>query len=230
MATQQRQFVKYTFFKVDPAWRGLPLEEREDGKRELAGLIEDAAERMLVRTYSTVGFRGDCDLLVWSASEDPDHLTALATAISRSGLGPYLRVAHSFFSMTKPSQYLGDHRHEGQEGTRTVLTPGDAKFLFVYPFWKTHEWYQLPFDERMRLMKEHFQIGHKHPTVRLNTTYSFGVDDQEFVLAFETDEPGDFLALVEELRGAEQRPYTLRDTPIFTCRRMSPADALDAVA
>ena len=77
-------------------------------------------------------------------------------------MGPYLRIAHSYFAMTKPSQYLGDHRHEGQEGTRTKLTPGDSKFLFVYPFWKTHEWYQLPFDERMRLMKEHFQIGHKY--------------------------------------------------------------------
>jgi chlorite dismutase len=224
-----RQYVRFAFYAAEPSFRLLEPEAREQAKKDLAATLESHAERMLVRTYSTVGFRGDCDLLVWSAADDADDLTALAAAINRGGMGPYLRTAHSYFAMTKPSQYLGDHRHEGQEGTRTVLTPGDSKFLFVYPFWKTHEWYQLPFEERMRMMKEHFAIGHKHPSVRLNTTYSFGVDDQEFVLAFETDEPGDFLALVEELRGAEQRPYTLRDTPIFTCRKMTPAEALDAI-
>lgn len=224
-----RQFVRFAFYAVDRSFRSLEPEVRAGAKKDLAETLDAHAERMLVRTYSTVGFRGDCDLLVWAASEDADDLTALAAAINRSGMGPYLDVAHSFFSMTKPSQYVGSHRHEGQEGTRTRLTPGDARFLFVYPFWKTHEWYQLPFEERMRLMKEHFEIGHRYPNVRLNTTYAFGLDDPEFVLAFEADEPGDFLALVEELRGAEQRPYTLRDTPIFTCRRMPAAEALEQV-
>lgn len=225
----ERQFVRFAFYSVDPAFRGLEPEARASAKKDLAEILESHAERLLVRTYSTVGFRGDCDLLVWAASEDADDLTALAAAVNRSALAPYLRIAHSYFSMTKPSQYLGSHRHDGQEGTRTKLTPGDAAFLFVYPFWKTHEWYQLEFEERMRLMKEHFAIGHKYPSVHLNTTYAFGLDDPEFVLAFETDEPGDFLALVEELRTAEQRPYTLRDTPIFTCRRMTAAEALEQV-
>jgi chlorite dismutase len=225
-----RQFVRFAFYAVDPAFRLLEPEARERAKKDLAETLESRASSMLVRTYSTVGFRGDCDLLVWSASEDPDDLTALAAAANRSELGPYLRVAHSYFSMTKPSKYVGSHEHAGQEGRRTVLTPGDAAFLFVYPFWKTHQWYQLPFEERMRLMKEHFEIGHKYPNVRLNTTYAFGLDDPEFVLAFEADDPSEFLALVEELRGAEQRPFTLRDTPIFTCRRMTAAEALDQIA
>ena len=90
-------------------------------------------------------------------------------------------------------------------------------YLFVYPFVKTHEWYQLPMQERQRMMEEHFEVGHKYPEVKVHTSYSFGLDDQEFVLGFETDNPGRFLDLVMELRHAEQRPYTQVDTPIFTC-------------
>jgi chlorite dismutase len=66
-------------------------------------------------------------------------------------------------------------------------------------------------------MGEHFRIGHKYPNVKIHTTYSYGLDDQEFILAFETDDPENFLNLVEELRFAESRKYTLRDTPTFTC-------------
>ena len=91
------------------------------------------------------------------------------------------------------------------------------KYLIVYPFLKTHEWYQQSMEERQRIMKEHFVIGHRYPEVKISTAYSFGLDDQEFVLGFETDEPARFLDLVEELRSSEARPYTLRDTPIFTC-------------
>jgi chlorite dismutase len=91
------------------------------------------------------------------------------------------------------------------------------KFLFVYPFVKTHEWYQLPMSDRQALMNEHFEIGHKYPQVKISTSYSFGLDDQEFVLGFETDSPADFLDLVMELRESQARPYTERDTPIFTC-------------
>ena len=76
------------------------------------------------------------------------------------------------------------------------------------------------------MMGEHFRIGHKYPNVKIHTTYSYGLDDQEFVLAFETDDLEDFLNLVEDLRFTETRKYTLRDTPIFTCRAMPSFHAL----
>jgi chlorite dismutase len=82
---------------------------------------------------------------------------------------------------------------------------------------KTREWYQIPFDQRQSMMDDHIRVGNKYPSVRLHTTYSFGLDDQEFVVAFETDKPQDFLDLVQELREAKSSLYTLRDTPIFTC-------------
>ena len=93
---------------------------------------------------------------------------------------------------------------------------------------KTREWYALPAAERQRIMGEHIRIGHRYHEIQINTTYSYGLDDQEFVVAFEGDEPGLFLALVRELRDTEASSYTERDTPMFTCRRMASAADLAA--
>jgi len=79
------------------------------------------------------------------------------------------------------------------------------------------------------MMDEHVRIGRKYPTIRLNTTYSYGLDDQEFIVAFEGDNPGEFLDLVMELRESESSSYTLRDTPTFTCVQMSLWDMLDTL-
>jgi chlorite dismutase len=88
-------------------------------------------------------------------------------------------------------------------------------------------WYRLPFEERQRVMDEHIQTGHRYPSVRINTTYSFGLDDQEFVVAFESDKPEDFLDLVQELRSSESSAYTERETPIFTCVKRPIPELLD---
>ena len=94
---------------------------------------------------------------------------------------------------------------------------------------KTREWYRLPQDERWRIMQEHIRIGKEYPSVDLNTSYSFGLDDQEFVVAFEGDDPARFLDLVQRLRTTEASSYTLRDTPTFTCVACSVERALNAL-
>jgi len=78
-------------------------------------------------------------------------------------------------------------------------------------------------------MDEHIRIGSKYRSVKLHTTYSFGLDDQEFVVAFETDYPSDFLDLVQELRETKASSYTLRDTPMFTCRQRTLSECLEAL-
>lgn len=225
-----RQFVKYTFFKIRPEWLRLPAEERQRGKTEFVAVLEDFASKIpVLRTYSTVGTRGDTDLLVWTVSERLEDFQDLMARIRSTALGPYLDTPYSFLAMTKRSIYVQHHRHPKQEGTRERLRPVGAKYLFVYPFVKTTDWYKLPMSERQAMMDEHISLGHKYPSVRINTTYSFGLDDQEFVVAFETDNPADFLDLVMEMREAKAREYTLRDTPIFTCVAMSPGEAVDAL-
>ena len=222
------QYVRYAFYKVDPEWRRLPVETRAADKRELAEAIDDAPPELIVRTYSLMGMRPDAEMLVWTVSPDLEGLQAFASRIASTALGSRLDVAHSYLAMTRRSTYIDEHAHEGTE-SRARIRPMGRKYLFVYPFMKTHEWHQLPPEERQRMMSEHFLVGHRYPEVKIHTTYSFGIDDQEFVLGFETDDPPRFLELVMELRSAEQRPYTERDTPIFTCLLGTTQEVLDAL-
>ncbi len=225
----KRQIVSFQFLKILPEWRRLPAEERAAHKRAFAQVIErwNQVDKFATITYSTVGMRGDCDMALWRICYTVDEINQMTAELFATPLGGYLQTAHSFLAMTKRSQYLIGHEHEGQSDSRGVINPGGQKYIFIYPFWKTRAWYLLPPEERQRLMAEHIRIGHLYPRVKLNTTYSFGLDDQEFVVAFETNYPEDFLDLVQQLRETEISAYTLKDFPIFTCVRMSPAEMLD---
>lgn len=218
-ATQQaRQFVNFRFFRVDPAWRRLAEAEKERGRREFIAVAENFRRKGVNwLSYSMIGIRADAEFLLWRFSEVLDRFQEMSSAFLQTGLGKYVTIPYSYLSMTKPSPYVGKHTHPGQEGRKATLEPAGHKYLFVYPFTKTDDWYRLPREERQRMMEEHFRIGHKYPTVKNNTTYSFGLDDQEFVVAFESDRPADFLDLVIEMRELQARRYTLRDTPIFSC-------------
>ena len=112
---------------------------------------------------------------------------------------------------------------------RDRICTSRRKYLFLYPMVKKREWYSLPAEERQRIMGSHIEVGRRHPEISINTSYSFGLDDQEFVVAFEGDDPGQFLDLVQELRPTESSAYTERETPIFTCVAMSARKALDAL-
>jgi chlorite dismutase len=216
-AKQPRQLVRFSFYKLDKQWQLLPADLRAEGKRELQKIYSDyAAQDELIRTFSLYGVRSDVDFMIWQATYDIDNLRRLNSLFRRSIMGPYLIEERSLLSMTKRSVYVGRNAR-GAHDPRLVITPEDRKYLFVYPFIKTRPWYALPLEERRRMMGEHIRVGLTYPSVSLNTTYSFGIDDQEFVVAFETDNLSDFLDLVQELRDTEASMYTLRDTPMYTC-------------
>jgi chlorite dismutase len=221
-----RQYVNYLFFKTDPAWRRLPREQREQGKGEFQGVIKDWKSRCLIIPFTTIGTRADTDLLLWRISERLEDFTGMTTQLLETGLGKWLHTPYSFLGMTKRSMYVDKHEHPGSEGRRARIVPAERKYLFVYPFWKTAGWYQLPKEERQQMMNVHIETGHRYPAIKINTTYCFGLDDPEFVVAFEGDNPAEFLDLVMEMREHRVRTYTLRDTPIFTCIRSSITEVL----
>ena len=225
---QPRQLVRFTFYKLDPQWQLLSEERREQGKQELVRIFTKHGEQALVRSFSLFGLRSDCDFMLWQATYAVEDLQGLSSQIRRSAIGPYLRETHAFLSMTKRSVYVGKNAR-GAHDPRLVITPDDKKYLFVYPFVKTRAWYALPLNDRKRMMNEHIRVGLTYPSVSLNTTYSFGLDDQEFVVAFETDNISDFLDLVQELRETEASSYTLRDTPMFTCVAQPLPEILEAI-
>jgi len=215
---RSRHFVKYTFLKLDPAWRRLDDDARAAGKREFAAACADFAEGHLLRAFSTVGTRGDTDLMLLAQAQNLDRIHEFHVVLAQSGLMKWASIPYSFLAMTKPSEYSDESRLE--------VRPAHGKYLFVYPFVKTRAWYALDGDERYRIMQEHIKLGREYPNIDLNTSYSFGLDDQEFVVAFETDDPGSFLDLVQRLRTTESSLYTLRDTPTFTCISTSVERAL----
>jgi len=213
-----RQFVGFGFYKLDNAFlRDLDEGGRAEAATELAEVIEEAQKSYLIYPFSTLGVRGEADFLLWRISYRLEDFEELAARFRCTTLGRYLTMPHNFLSMTKTSIYVDDHVHEDQESTRNRIAVSGRKYLFVYPFVKTRPWYLLAKDERQRIMREHILLGHRYPSVKLNTTYSFGLDDQDFVVAFESDHPDDFVDLVQELRETESSLYTQRDTPILTC-------------
>jgi chlorite dismutase len=227
----KRQFVKFTFFKVAPEWRRLEADDREHQAAEFADVVESWSEKNLVRCYSTMGTRGDTDFMIWQVSYDLEDMQGLAGELLGTALGGYLSTPYSYLSMTKHSSYVEKYAGPGQDrASRLSLAPGAHKYLFVYPLTKMREWYGLPAEERQQIMNQHIAIGATYPSVKINTTYSFGLDDQEFVLAFESDEPGDFLDLVQQLRGSTSSAYTLTDVPIFTCVATTASGMLRALA
>lgn len=227
----KRQYVRFAFYKIDPMWRRLSPQKQIEHKKELLATIEGFNRRMLLRPYSTMGTRADAELLLWQIAESPVAFQELASAIMRTQMGGYLNLTYSYFSQTKRSVYeIRDMKADVDlDEEQLVVQPTEAKYLFVYPFIKSRDWYLMSKHARQGIMDEHIVVGRKYPAVKLNTTYSFGIDDYEFIVAFETDEPSDFLDLVQELRETESSRYTVQDTPLFTCMNMRLVEALDAL-
>jgi chlorite dismutase len=222
--SEHRNYVKYTFLKVDPAWRRRPADERAADKREFAAACREFAADHYLRAYSLVGTRGDCDLMVRAIARALDPIHELHVLLNQSGLMQFADVPYSYLAMTKESPYSDepDKPLEPRAGA-------DSKYLIVYPMWKKREWYRLPEEERMRVMRDHIAVARRFTGIETNTSYSFGLDDQEFVVAFDADNPAEFLDLVQELRATESSAYTESETPIFTCISASVERALDAL-
>jgi chlorite dismutase len=213
-----RHFVKYTFLKLDPAWRRLEDERRAQDKREFVAACEDFADGHQLQSFSLVGTRGDAELMLVAEAENLDRIHEFHVVLAQSGLMKWAQIPYSFLGMRKSSEYSEDER---------VVPRGfRGRYVFVYPFVKSREWYALPADERWRIMQQHIEVGREYPGVDNHTTYSFGLDDQEFMPAFECEEPADFMHLMMTLRESEASRWTERDTPIFVGQHVPVREAL----
>jgi chlorite dismutase len=216
------QYVAYTFYRLDPAFRRLPVEERASAKEAFAEAVDDYAERFEhLRAYTTTGVRPDVDFFLWKITPRYEDLGDLGAALNATQLAGWLETPYSYLATTKASQYTSARK------ARRIV-PKDLPYLVVYPFVKVRPWYSLTEDERQRAMDEHIRIGREEfPGIENHTTYSFGIDDQEFMTAFECDEPADFMHLMLRLRDSEASRYTERDTPIFVGRHLPIRETLD---
>src|SRR3954454_2977132 len=215
------QYVAYTFFHVEHAWRRLPVEERAAHREAFADAIDAFTSRFdHLRVYSTAGIRPETDFFLWKITDRYDLLGDLGAALNGTPLAGWLETPYNYLATTKASEYTAARRAR-------KITPQGSPYLVVYPFVKVRPWYALSEDDRRRAMDEHIRIGREEfPTIHNHTTYSFGIDDQEFMTAFECDEPADFMHLMLRLRDSEASRYTERDTPIFVGQHMRIQEAL----
>jgi chlorite dismutase len=205
------RFVHALALGVETAWRRLPREERCQSAAELAAAV-GAESEVTTFTYSMVGLQPGTDLLLWSLGPSLDVLEEKSASVLRSGMGRWMHVTESFLGIVQPSHYVKKPTLQEQ----SLFTGERSRYLVVYPFTKSTDWYLLGREARQGIMNEHMRVGHDFPEVRQLLANSFGVDDMDFLVAYETDDLPRFGELVRALRGTDSRRSTVRDTPILT--------------
>ena len=212
MSADEQAYIQALALGLDPAWRRRSDEERHDDGCQFVE-AESAAEHEGVRSisYSSVGLEPGVDLLFWRMAPSVDALETAAAELLGAGLGRWLTVRHSLIGRIGPSQYV----RKPTEQEQSLFIGERSRYLVVYPFTKSTDWYLLSKEARQGVMNEHMRVGHEYPMVRQALAYSFGLDSQEFVVAYETDDLVAFGALVRALRSTESRRSTVSDTPIL---------------
>jgi len=207
---ERKFFFNFSFFKIDPKWRWMADLAKEESAKEVENVIANSGIRF--RTYSTLGLRDDADLMFWFAAETVEEIQTVISKLYLTVIGKYITPSHTYLSSTRPSIYAKTGKVPG------FVAGEDAKqYVIVYPFTKTREWYLLPVQQRQKMMEEHIEVGKSYPQVVLNTTYSFGIHDEDFMLAFETDDLHAFQNLIMDLRGTQVSRYVAVDTPMIVC-------------
>ena len=212
MTTDEQAYIQALALGLDPAWRRRSDAERhDDGCRFLEAA--SAAEIDGVRTipYSSVGLEPGVDLLFWRMAPSVDALETSAAGLLRAGLGRWLTVSHSLIGRIGASQYVRKPTDQEQ----SLFSGERSRYLVVYPFTKSTDWYLLSKEARQGIMNEHMRVGHEYPTIRQALAYSFGLDSQDFVVAYETDDLVAFGDLVRALRSTDSRRSTVSDSPIL---------------
>jgi chlorite dismutase len=207
-----RTFNHYALVSFKDAYWSLSSREREDFHKEWLNGLCAAAQNVDIFQATESGI----DLIVWSALSADDQRDAAEFfdkfALAGKPFRNLIEIKDSLWGFTRPSQY-------SKARSKQEIDPFSEErklYLIIYPFSKTAEWYLMSREARQGMMNEHIRIGKQYDDIRQLLLYSFGLQNQEFVVVYETDELARFSDLVNELRDTEARRYTLRDTPLHT--------------
>jgi peroxiredoxin len=212
----------YPVFRADR--ERLDSIDRELAAKEVAALLDEWSDRVTTRgIYSTGGFTAAADLMMWWTARSADDMQDLLSEFRHTALGRALDHTHAFLGLVRPAEFTADHLPAFLSGK------APKRFLCVYPFVRTPEWYLLAPEDRSALLREHGEEARKYSDVQANTTSAFGLGDYEWILAFEADSPDRLVELIRHLRGTEARRYTKVEVPFITGIRRDLAEAVAAL-
>jgi chlorite dismutase len=218
------QFDSYMFLRVNPDWRKISTETKQNFKAEFESIYREFDDDFLLFSYSLVGFDSKADLMFWRVGTSLDLIQDMTAKLYRTNLGNFLETADNYLSVTKKRMFVSDSIED-----RFHINAGEKKYLFLYPCAKSKDWYSMQESERDALIEENFMVGKKFPNIKIHLTHAFGFSEQEYLVSFETDEPRDFVALAEELRQSPASQFTVRGMPVYTCRQRPLSECLDAL-
>ena len=206
----EQYYFNFSFFKVDPKWRWMADLAKDESAKEVENVIKNSG--IMFRSYSNLGLRDDADFLFWFAAKSVEEIQKVIEKLYKTVFGKYIIPSRTYLSCTRPSLYVQEQKPQG-----FVTGTEPKKHVVVYPFTKTREWYLLSKEKRQEIMDEHIGISKKYPQIILNTTYSFGIHDEDFMLAFEVDDIRDFQDLIMDLRESQVSTYVKNDIPMIVC-------------
>jgi chlorite dismutase len=214
------QYHNYIFFTLRSEFSSLSSTKQTTYKKAFLKALKKE-KQVITNAYATVGLKTDTTILLWFQGDTIETIQNFLNILLHTELGKYLVISYTLFGMARPTQYSEKstgHLHTDRKG---------GKYLTIYPFTKTKEWYMLDFDTRRRLMGGHVSVGKNYPQIEQLLLYSYGIDDNEFIVSYEMDDLSAFQSLVMALRSDKVRVYTQKDTPIFTCIYKTQEEIID---
>ncbi len=215
----------YCCYAVFRARAPLP-QDRGELAAEAEALLEQAlAKDVYTRgTYDISGYRADADLMIWWTCPDPDVLQETYGRFRSTALGRQLEPVWSAYGLHRPAEFNRNHI------PAYVRREDPRRYVCVYPFVRSLEWYVLPDYERKGMLAEHGIMGREYPDVRANTVAAFGLGDYEWLLAFEADELHRIVDCIRHLRTSRARLHTKLETPFYTGIRKPLAEIVASLA
>ncbi|MBI4350902.1 MAG: chlorite dismutase family protein [Elusimicrobia bacterium] len=222
-------YSSFMFVKLQPDFRRLISNEKIAAKQEFENMVGASQEKLFLRTYMVSGLRADSDLLFWRMSDDLAYLQEVCSRTFSTGAGKYLTPVHSFLGVHHGPE-AAQSRKELDFGFLPRDTFGRYRYMLLHPVVKAHTWYELSEAEREKLLAERGHVVSRYREIQENFFLSYGLDDQEIIVAREARALEDLILATQELRQLRIKNYTTVDKPVFLCLGRDLREIMDAIS
>ena len=222
-------YSSFMFIKLQPDFRRLISNEKIAAKQEFENMVGACQEKVFLRTYMVSGLRADSDILFWRMSDDLAYLQEVCARTFSTGAGKYFTPVHSFLGVHHGPE-AAQPKKDLDFGFLPRDTFGRHRYMLLHPVVKAHTWYELSEEEREKLLAERGRVLTRYKDIQENFFLSYGLDDQEIIVAREAKTLEDLISATQELRQQRIKNYTTVDKPVFLCLGRDLREIMDAIS